>query len=139
MSMPRRFPVEFNVAFPAGAYVVSEVTPVSDFEKSTAEHKVQQIDKETGHPLWQVEMVDADPDAKRSNRTVAVKFAAKVQPVPPVNDGSSPFTPVVLEKLEATPYVEEVTDTFSRIAWSFRAQSMSAPGRGGKTSNEKAA
>ena len=138
MVMPRRFPVDFNVAFPHGGYLVSEVTPVGDFERSTADNKVQQVDKDSGLPLWQVEMVDADPDAKKATRTVLIKFAAKVQPVPPANDGNSPFTPVVLEKLVAVPYIEDVTETFSRIAWSFRAESMSAPGRAVKTSGDKA-
>ena len=141
MVMPRKIPVDFSLAFPSGAYVVSEVTPVGDFDRSTADNKVQQVDKETQLPLWQVEVVDADPDAKKATRTVSVKFASKVQPVPPANDGNSPFTPVVLDKLVATPYVEQVTDTFNRIAWSYRAESMSAPGKGTKpapSSSEKA-
>jgi hypothetical protein len=140
MVMPRMIPVAFEVPFPHGAYLVSEVQPVADFKKSTAENKVQQVDKETQLPLWQVEVVDADPDAKRATRTALVKFAAKVQPVPPTGDGSSPFTPVVFEKLQAMAYVEEVMENFSRVAWSYRAESMSAPVRAGKapSSSEKA-
>jgi hypothetical protein len=140
MVMPRKIPTEFGVAFPHGAYVISDVTPVNDFDRSTAESKVQQIDKDTQLPLWQVEVVDADPEAKKATRTVVVKFAAKVQPVPPANESSSPFTPVVLEKLVATPYVEQVTETFNRIAWSYRAESMSAPARSGNklTGSDKA-
>ena len=36
-----------------------------------------------GLPLWSVDVVDADPDGKKSNRTMSVKVAAKVQPVLP--------------------------------------------------------
>lgn len=139
MAMPRRIPIEFDVVFPHGGYLVSEVTPVADFERSTAESKVQQIDAESGLPLWQVEMVDADPEAKKATRTVLVKFAAKQQPVPPANDSGTPFIPVVLHKLVAVPYIEDVTETFSRIAWSYRAESMSSPGRTTKPAGDKAA
>jgi hypothetical protein len=128
MAMPRNLPVDFKVAFPHGAYLVSEVVPVTDFNLSTAEKKVQQIDKETSLPMWAVEVVDADPEAKKAFRTVSVKFAAKVQPVPPSNDGTSPFTPVTFEGLTALPYIDEVGENFRRIAWSFRADSMMAPG-----------
>lgn len=132
MVMPRKIPIEFEVAFPHGGYLVSNVQPVADFDRSTAENKVQQLDNDTQLPLWQVEMVDADPEAKKATRTVLVKFAAKQQPVPPANDSGTPFVPVVLHKLVAVPYIEDVTETFSRIAWSYRAESMSAPGRQSK-------
>ena len=128
MAMPRKLPVDFPVAFPHGAYLVSEVLPITDFNLSTADKKIQQVDLDTGLPMWSVEVVDADPEAKKAFRTVSVKFAAKVQPVPPSNDGASPFTPVVFEGLTALPYIEEVGENFRRIAWSFRADSMSAPG-----------
>lgn len=135
MAMPRNLPVEFKVAFPHGAYLVSEVVPVTDFNLSTAEKKIQQIDKDTSLPMWAVEVVDADPEAKKAFRTVSVKFAAKVQPVPPANDGTSPFTPVVFEGLTALAYIDEVGENFRRIAWSFRADSMNGPGgRAGKPS-----
>jgi hypothetical protein len=128
MAMPRKLPVDFNVAFPHGAYLVSEVVPVTDFNLSTADKKIQQIDPDTSLPMWAVEVVDADPEAKKAFRTLSVKFAAKVQPVPPPNDGASPFTPVVFEGLTALPYIEEVGENFRRIAWSFRADAMNSPG-----------
>ena len=37
MAMPRRIPIDFHVAFPNGGYLVSEVVPVHDFERSTAD------------------------------------------------------------------------------------------------------
>lgn len=130
MAISQRFPVSFDLAFPFGAFLVSEVTPVVDFDRSTKEHKVQQVDRETGKLLWQLEVLDADPEAKRSAKTVLVKIPANVQPVPPGNDGSSPFTAVEFTGLTALPYVEQVSETFSRIAWSFKADEVTAPTHG---------
>ncbi len=90
---------------------------------------MQQIDKETGKLLWQVDVFDADPEVKRAAKTLSIKIPANVQPVPPAGDGSSPFTPVELTGLTALPYIEEVSKTFSRIAWSFRAEDIVAPSR----------
>ena len=130
MAIPKRVKLAFEDAFPLGAYVVSEVSSVSDFERSTRENKVQQVDPDRGLPLWQVDVLDADPEAKKSTRTVTVKIAAKVQPVPPTNDGSSPFTPVVFDGLTALPYIEE-NGNFKKISWSWRAESMAAPAKSG--------
>src|SRR3954449_12963205 len=129
MAISRRFPVSFELVFPLGAYLVSEVTPVIDFDKSSREQKVQQVDSETGKLLWQVDVLDADPEARRASKTVAVKIPANVQPVPPPNDGTSPFTAVEFTGLSALPYVEQVSETFSRIAWSFKADDVIAPTR----------
>ena len=45
MAMPRRIKVAQDEVFPFGAFLVSEVTPVWDFEKSTRDQRIQQIDK----------------------------------------------------------------------------------------------
>lgn len=82
-------------------------------------------------------MVDGDPEAKKSNRTIVVKVAAKVRPVLPEALAGLPFTPVEFEKLNATAYIEANGD-FSRIAWSFRAAEVKAPARGVKPVPEKA-
>src|SRR3954454_17767476 len=116
MAISQRFPVSFDLAFPFGAYLIAEVTPMIDFDKSSREHKVQQVDKETGKLLWQGEVLEADPEAKRSPKTVAVKIPAIVQPVPPGNDGSSPFTAVEFTGLSGPPPVGEGFSAFSRIA-----------------------
>jgi hypothetical protein len=136
MAIAKRFKISHDEVFPHGAYLVSAVTPVVDFERSTRDNKIQQTDQESGLPLWTVDVLDADPDASRSARTVAVKIAAKVQPVPPSNNTGSPFTPVVFSGLSALPYVERVTEEFSRVAWSFRAESMTAPGKSTTAGNE---
>jgi hypothetical protein len=113
-------------AFPFGTYLISEVGPVSDFDKSTKDNKVQQIDKDTGLPLWSVDVLDADPEARRGSKTVTVKIPAKVQPVPPANNGSAPFTAVVFEGLSVLPWIEE-SGSFSKISWSFRAEGIAEP------------
>ena len=59
---------------------------VRDFDRSSGDRVVQQADKHSGLPLWVVEVIDADPDARQ--RTVKVKIAAQVQPVlPPPQHG----------------------------------------------------
>src|SRR3954454_18967588 len=116
MAISRRFSIPFELAFPVGEYLVSEVTPVIDFDKSTREHKVQQVDSDTRKLLWQVDVLDADPEAKRSSKTLSVKIPANVQPVPPGNDGSSPFTAVEFTGLSGPPPVGEGFSAFSRIA-----------------------
>ena len=75
------FPVEFGTVFPAGAYAAGGVEKVRDFDKSSGDRVVQQADKHSGLPLWVVEVIDADPEARQ--RTVKVKVAAQVQPVLP--------------------------------------------------------
>ena len=126
MTIPRRIPLAFEVAFPFGAYLVSEVTPVFDYDKSSKDNKVQQIDTDTGKLLWQVDVLDADNEAKRASKTVSVKIPANVQPVPPGNEGASPFTPVAFEGLTALPWIE-ASENFSKISWSYRATDVVAP------------
>ena len=124
MAIAKRFKISHDEVFPHGAYLVSEVSPVNDFERSTRDNKVQQLDADTGLPIWSVDVLDADPDASRAARTVVVKFSAKVQPVPPANESGTPFTPVVFHGLTALPYVEKVSEDFSRVAWSYKADAM---------------
>jgi hypothetical protein len=137
MALARRFKVAHDEVFPFGAFLVSDVAPIYDFERSTRENKVQDLDKDSGLPMWSVDVLDADPEAPKKSKTVTVKFAARVQPVPPSNDGSSPFTAVVFDGLTATPWVDSSRCAApepgrshrcrAQSAWSFRAERMSAP------------
>ena len=130
MVMPRKVPVEFGVVFPYGAYAVGEINPVRDYDRSTRENPVQATDPDTGLLVWAVDVVDADPDATKSTRTMSVKVAAKVQPVlPPAAEGM-PFRPVEFDKLTATAYIEE-NGNFNRVAWSLRAREVRSPSRSG--------
>ena len=135
MAIARRFKIGHDEVFPFGAYLVAEVGPVFDFEKSSKDAKVQQVDKDNGLLLWSVEVLDADPEAGKKSKTVTVKIAAKVQPVPPEALPGLPFRPVVFQGLTALPYIDDA-GKFSRIVWSFKADAMTAPA---KTSTTAAA
>ncbi|WP_103382861.1 plasmid replication, integration and excision activator [Pseudonocardia dioxanivorans] len=138
MAIKSRFAVSMGDVFPHGAFVVSEVEPVRDFDKSSAGRPVQQLDKETGLPVWSVSVLDADPEARRADKTVAVKIAATQQPVPPEAAAGLPFRPVEFDGLTVTPYVAE-NGGRPRVAYSLRATGMRAPGgHGSKPSPRQA-
>ena len=128
--------------FPCGAYVVSEVEPVRDFEQSTAERFVQQLDKQTELPLWAVSVLDANPEARKNDKTVIVKIMDTVQPVPPEAMAGTPFRPVEFEGLTVTPYLDDKACSGpkggerhrcrARVAYSLRATGMHAPGKNDK-------
>ena len=104
MAIQGPIPVEFGAVFPDGAYAAGKFEMVRDFDRSSGDRVVQQMDKVTGLPLWVVEVIDADEAARQ--RTVKVKVAAQVQPVLPSPAAGSPFTAVEFEGLTATPYVD---------------------------------
>ncbi len=145
MAIARKIKISHDDVFPHGAYLVSEVAPVIDFDRSTKDNKVQQVDKDTGLLVWSVDVLDADPEATKKNRTVTVKLLAKVQPVPPANDGTAPFTRVVFDGLTATPWVDSARcrppepgkshRCGAQSAWSYRADSMSAPGKSSQSTS----
>jgi hypothetical protein len=128
MALPRKIPVEFTTVFPYGAYMVGEISPVRDYDRSTKEQVVQATDPDTGVLLWGVDVVDADPEATKSNRTMTVKVAARVQPVLERPKDGSPFCPVEFSRMTATAYVED-NGNFSRIAWSLRATEVREAGK----------
>ncbi len=120
--------------FPSGAFAAGQVEKVRDFEKSSSDRVVQQIDKHTDLPLWVVEVIDADPEARQ--RTVKVKVAAQYQPVLPDTPAGSPFIPVEFEGLTATPWVDtqrckakETGRCGARMAYSLKATGIRAPSR----------
>jgi hypothetical protein len=126
--------VEFGTVFPSGAYTASGFEMVKDFERSKGDLVIQQADKATGLPLWVIEVIDADPEARQ--RTVKVKVAATYQPVLPDAPPGSPFTPVEFEGLQATPWVDasrckakETGRCGARMAYSLKATGVRAPSR----------
>ena len=84
---------------------------------------------ESGLPLWQVEVLDFDPQARE--KTFGVKIAAAVQPVPPEAIAGAPVRPVVLEGLTVTPYIKE--GNRPRIGYSLRCTALVARGRRAET------
>lgn len=137
MALARRIPVSFDAVFPAGAFLVGQVEAVADFDapRSADGARPQATDKDTGLRVWSVPVLDADPDAGKRDKTVTVKVLAPVQPVPPSNDSGFPFTPVAFEGMTATPYMDE-NGARPRLAWSFRATALVAPGAGSQVSSK---
>ena len=84
---------------------------------------------ESGLSLWQVEVLDFDPQARE--KTFGVKIAAAVQPVPPEAIAGAPVRPVVLEGLTVTPYIKE--GNRPRIGYSLRCTALVARGRRAET------
>ena len=75
--------------------------------------------------MWTVDVMDFDPEARE--RTFKVKITADVQPVPPDAVAGLPVRPVVLEGLLIMPYLKEVGNGRSRVAYSLRAAGLAAP------------
>jgi hypothetical protein len=127
MAIKGAIPMGQDDVFPQGCFVVGEVQPMRDFDRSTRDRAVQAVDRDTGVLVWTVDVIDADGDARE--RTVRVRLVAPVQPVPPEAAPGVPFRPVVFDGLTATPYVATTASGRGRLAWSFRATGMRAPGR----------
>lgn len=139
MAMQRRFPVGHADVFPAGAFLKGGVEPVADFnaERRADGSRPQQLDKDSGLPLWQVMVLDADEEAGKKETAISIKIAAKVQPVPPESTTPFPWTPVEFVGLTALPYVDD-NGNRPRLAWSFRAESLKAPGKPAASSGSSA-
>jgi hypothetical protein len=93
---------------------------------------VQQIDKYTDLPLWVVEVIDANPEARQ--RTVKVKVASEYQPTLPPPVPGSPFVAIEFEGMTATPYVDSGRcqgkgKCAARLAYSLKATGVRAPSR----------
>ncbi len=125
MAVQGPFKVESSELFSHGLGVVSAISARNEFGAGTKENPVQERDKATGLPIWQVDVMDFDPDARE--RTFKVKIVAAVQPVPPEALPGTPVRPVVLEGLTVTPYIKE--GKFPKIAYSLRASGLAAPKR----------
>jgi hypothetical protein len=125
MAIQGPIPLAFGVAFPDGVYAAGAFEPVRDFDRSQGDRFVQQLDKATGQPLWAVEVIDADPQARA--RTVKIKVISPHQPVLPPAAGGAPFVPVEFTGLTVTPYVNQA----GRLAYSVKATGVRAPGAPG--------
>jgi hypothetical protein len=130
------FPVEFGTVFPSGVYAAGGFEMVRDFDRSSGDRVVQQTDK-AGLPLWVIEVIDPDPEARQ--RTVKVKVAAQYQPPLPSAPAGSPFVPVEFEGMTATPWVDDSRckgkgndkgKCGARLAYSLKATGVRAPSRG---------
>lgn len=70
MAVQRRMQVRHEDVFPAGAFLVGEVEAVADFDAERRAHgsRPQQVDRETGVLVWSVQVLDADPEARKATR-----------------------------------------------------------------------
>jgi hypothetical protein len=126
MAVQGPIPVDFAQVFPRGVYAAGGFEPVRDFDASKAGGRfVQSKDKNSGLPLWQIDVIDPDPEARE--KTVRVKIAAADQPVLPAPTAAAPFIPVELAGLMVTPYVSQA----GRLAYSLKATGIRAL-RGGR-------
>lgn len=123
MALQPAIPVSFEAYFPRGAFMVGEVEPVVKWSDD-GDRQGQDLDKNTGHPLWQVRVIDADPDARKGQNEVTVKIASITEPSAPPEAQGLPFRPVLFEGLSVTPYVKEGQGrprvAFSRRAWEMK-------------------
>ena len=126
MAIQGPIPVEFSHVFPRGVFAAGAFEPVRDFDASAAGRFVQSKDKATGLPLWVVNVIDGDPQAR--DKTARVKIAASDQPVLPAAHAGMPFVPVEFTGLTVTAYVNQA----GRLAYSLKAAGVRAPGRGGR-------
>lgn len=131
MAIKPRFKAEMADVYDRGAFVISPVEAARDFDRSTPARFVQQVDKETGLPVWTVLVMDADPEARKDDKVRTVKLLAERQPVSPaaVEVGGMELRPVEFDGLTVTPYLD---DKRNRIAYSVRATGMRAPAKGGR-------
>ena len=65
MAIQSAIPVSFEAFFPRGAFVVGEVEPIVKWSDD-GQRQGQDLDKNSGHPLWQVRVIDADPTQRRA-------------------------------------------------------------------------
>ena len=133
MALQGPIPVEFALVFPDGVYAAGTFEPVRDFDASSNGRFVQSKDKATGLPLWTVEVIDADKEAR--TRTVKVKMAAPNQPVLPAGPAGSPFIPVEFTGLTVTPYVNQN----GKLGYSLKATGVRAPAPGRSAGHDNAA
>jgi Cu2+-containing amine oxidase len=117
--------MEHEMVFPNDCYMVGEVTPKRDFDRSSKDNLVQEKDKDTGLPMWVVEVLDDDPEAR--DKLVRVVILAAHQPVPPEKVG--PVRPVEFEGLMVRPYAQTTANGRGKLAWSIKATGMKAPAK----------
>ncbi|MEV0326211.1 transcriptional regulator [Micromonospora echinospora] len=125
-----RFAVRFEDVFPAGCALVPEsLGEVEDYDEKTGRRSPAK-DKVTGQRVWQVRVMDLDPELGKRSRETTVKISADYQPVPPTG---TPFEAVEFDGMTVTPYVANN----GRMAYSLRATGLRTPS--GVAGKQKAA
>jgi hypothetical protein len=134
-----RFEIPFDVMFPRGLFLIGELQPLTERQSQVDKARNRPVrpwtDDATGFPLFKGMFADPSGEWDR-DKSLAVEFAAKVQPIPPAAVPGVPFTPVVLEGLSVQPCAE-ASGQAKWITWVVRATGMRAveapAGRAGKS------
>jgi hypothetical protein len=124
--IPTRFPANFDEVFPNGVFILG-VEPSLEFSDDRNAPKRQERDRETNQLVWTVRALDANEEAARFGAEFKVKITAPQQPVPPAKAAGFPYAPAEFDGLTITPYANNK----GRVAYSFRAKGMRAPGSAG--------
>lgn len=142
MALNDPYEVDCGRQFPAGLTMLGDVQQVKVFQKSVAvELRPQERDRDSGLPLWQVQVIDLDP--KAWEHTFSVRIAAAVQPVPPPALPGMPVRPVFLEGLRVSMWTKTVGrdkegKDIVKIQYGVTASGLSAPGRPANGDGSKA-
>jgi hypothetical protein len=104
---------------------------VEDYDEKTG-RRTPAKDKITGQRVWQVRVMDLDPELGKRSRETTVKISADYQPVAPTG---TPFEAVEFDGMTVTPYVANN----GRMAYSFRATGIRAPMTAAQAKQQKAA
>jgi hypothetical protein len=133
-----KIPVPNEYVFPSGALFLG-VDKLVDWDKPRDEDN--QARDESGVRVWVVKVSDQDPEAGKFGRSneVKVKVSSAYQPMPPAGielPGGITVRPVEFVGLTATPYADtnpckgtsKPHKCRARLAWSYRADEMVAPG-----------
>lgn len=123
MALQSGIPITHEAYFEHGAFAFGDVVEPVVKWSDDGQRQGQDLDKVTGHPLWQVRVIDADPDSRKGQGEVTVKIASVTEPQLPPEVPGSPFRPVYFEGLTVTPYVKEGQGR-PRVAYSLRARVM---------------
>ena len=114
-----RFAVPFEAVFPHGCVLVPDsIAEAQDYDERT-KARTPSKDKVTGQRVFQVRVMDMDPDLGSRSREIAVKVLADEAPVAPVGA----FQLVEFQGMTVTPYVGNT----NRLMFSYRATGLSAP------------
>jgi hypothetical protein len=127
MADPKRVALTHEERFPHGAFAVS-VGPVAEYDGDRGRTGAQARDRDSGLPVWAVEVFDPDPEARAHQARVRIPAAEEPELPPEVGVAGTGYglRPVWFTGLVGTPYMD-TNGRRPRVAWSLRADSMTAP------------